>query len=204
MPAATVDLSAEQITKIFGPGISFDTGMHILQELQMRRVSGSLQDKGIDLPELEEVTETQALAGLEWLRDNFPVDEEAAAKEWSQFEIERLSLAIEEQAERVGLYKKLFEPEEEVETSPQPKQVTNVYGDSVLVQRQKELKAKEAAEEEKAKEEAASKGQPAEEYKGRYLVLAKGQDIGMHPARARPRTSILTTKQTSEERRTGY
>ena len=176
-----MDISAEKVTDIFGPGTSFDMGMQILQELQMRRVSGSLQDKGIDLPEIEDVTETQALAGLEWLRDNFPVDEEAAAKEWSQFEIERLTHAIEERAEQVGLYKKLDgQSEEEIAVDEsQPKQTTNVYGDSVLVQRQKELKAKEATEE-KAKKEAEAKGAPKESYKGRAMVLRKHEQIGMH------------------------
>lgn len=182
-PPATVELSAEQIVEIFGPGTSFDTGMQILQELQMRRVSGELQDKGIDFSELE-VTEVQAMAGLNYLRDNFPVDEEAAAKEWQQFEIERLTKAIEDRAERVGLYKKKeveYKEEEEPEER-QPKQVTNVYGDSVLVQRQKELKAKEEAEEKAKKEEAEKTGQPVESYKGQQLVLAKEQQIGrQHP-----------------------
>lgn len=177
-PQATVELSAEQITKIFGPGTSFDTGMQILQELQMRRVSGSLQDKGIDLSEFEGVMEAQALAGLEYLRDNFPVDEEAAAKEWQQFEIERLTRAIEHRAESVGLYKKKEPEYEEEEEDPQPKQVTNVYGDSVLVQRQKELRAKEAAEEKAKEKEAEETGKPVESYKGRQMVLAKEQRIG--------------------------
>lgn len=178
-PPATVELSAEQIVEIFGPGTSFDTGMQILQELQMRRVSGELQDKGINFSEIE-VTEAQAMAGLDYLRDNFPVDEEAAAKEWQQFEIERLTKAIEDRAERVGLYKKKeveYEEEEEPEER-QPKQVTNVYGDSVLVQRQKELKAKEEAEEKAKKEEAEKTGQPVESYKGQQLVLVKEQQIG--------------------------
>lgn len=174
----TVELSAEKIVDIFGPRTPFDLGMQILQELQMRRVSGELQDKGIDLSELD-VTEVQAMAGLNYLRDNFPVDEEAAAKEWQQFEIERLTKAIEDRAERVGLYKK--QEVEYVEDEPlesQPKQVTNVYGDSVLVQRQKELKAKEEAEEKAKKEEAEKTGQPVESYKGQQMVLAKEQQIG--------------------------
>lgn len=147
----------------------------------MRRVSGELQDKGIDLSELN-VTEVQAMAGLNYLRDNFPVDEEAAAKEWQQLEIERLTKAIEDRAERVGLYKKKeieYEEEEEREER-QPKQVTNVYGDSVLVQRQKELKAKEEAEAKAKKEEAEKTGQPIESYRGQQMVLAKEQQIGMH------------------------
>lgn len=179
-PPATVELSAEQIVDIFGPGTPFDLGMQILQELQMRRVSGELQDKGIDLSEFD-VTEVQAMAGLNYLRDNFPVDEEAAAKEWQQLEIERLTKAIEDRAERVGLYKKQeveYEEEEEPEER-QPKQVTNVYGDSVLIQRHKELKAKEEAEEKAKKEEAEKTGQPVESYKGQQLVLAKEQQIGM-------------------------
>ncbi|KAE9994267.1 hypothetical protein Vi05172_g8116 [Venturia inaequalis] len=188
-PPSTVELSAEQIVEIFGPGTPFDLGMQILQELQMRRVSGELQDKGIDLSELN-VTEVQAMAGLNYLRDNFPVDEEAAAKEWQQLEIERLTKAIEDRAERVGLYKKKeieYEEEEEREER-QPKQVTNVYGDSVLVQRQKELKAKEEAEAKAKKEEAEKTGQPIESYRGQQMVLAKEQQIDVRRAAKQKKT----------------
>ncbi|TLD34356.1 rhomboid family protein [Venturia nashicola] len=187
-PPSTVELSADQIVAIFGPGTPFDLGMQILQELQMRRVSGELQDKGIDLSELD-VTEVQAMAGLNYLRDNFPVDEEAAAKEWQQLEIERLTKAIEDRAERVGLYKKKeveYEEEEEPEER-RPKQVTNVYGESVLVQRQKEMKAKEEAEEKAKKEEAEKIGQPVESYRGQQMVLAKQQQIDVRRQEKRKR-----------------
>lgn len=205
-PPSQVHLSSTQVVEILGPGLTFEEGMQVLQELQTRRVTGSLADLGISFPDDPKITPEHAERGLIWLRDNYPVDEEAAAAEWAEEEIERLEGAYLKRAEELHLYKKT--PEEEIEeehleedTKAEEGQAVEVqqerkseekvtqiqqhgsrglYGQSVLEQHRAEVEAAEKAAE-KAKEEALAaegKERQPEPYKGHDLIVAKKVELG--------------------------
>ncbi|EON67445.1 hypothetical protein W97_06699 [Coniosporium apollinis CBS 100218] len=106
MPLPSGDLVALDITKIFGEEMGPGLGNRILRILQWRRESGSLGDFGISLTGDTDVTQEQCLRGLEWLRANFPVDEEAAAEAWRERELERLYQVMEKDSQRLGFYKR--------------------------------------------------------------------------------------------------
>lgn len=106
MPLPSGDLVAVDITKIFGEEMGHKLGNRILRILQWRRESGSLGDVGIRLVHGADVTEDECLRGLAWLRANFPVDEEAAATEWRERELERLYQVMAKDSQRLGFYKR--------------------------------------------------------------------------------------------------
>lgn len=106
MPLPSGDLVALDIVKIFGEEMGPGLGNRILRILQWRRESGSLGDFGISLTGDTGVTQEQCLRGLEWLRANFPVDEEAAAEAWRERELERLYQVMEKDSQRLGFYKR--------------------------------------------------------------------------------------------------
>lgn len=97
--------SAAEINAIFGKGrLSADVGNRALAVLQGRRVAGTLD---LDLPAdvTRSVHQSSLDTGLEWLRANYPLDEDAAI--YARFEREEIE---EEQrlirrAEQLGLYK---------------------------------------------------------------------------------------------------
>jgi rhomboid-like protein len=151
--------------------------MEVLQELQKRRVSGSLAEMGVSFSDDAEITHDHAMRGLEWLREKHPLDEETAAAEWAEAEAERLQEELEKRAERLGLYKRGESVEEDVPSQPQ--QVTNVYGNSVLVQRRQQVEAEEKAKQEA--EEKEQKDQPPQPYKGHDLIVSKKVELGMYP-----------------------
>lgn len=105
MQVRSKPLSAAEINAIFGKGrLSADVGNRALAVLQGRRVAGTLD---LDLPAdvTLSVHQSSLDTGLEWLRANYPLDEDAAI--YARFEREEIE---EEQklirrAEQLGLYK---------------------------------------------------------------------------------------------------
>jgi rhomboid-like protein len=99
-------LSQSAIERVFGHTMEEEEGNHILCVLQYRRLSGSLAEVGVSFPDLIHPRETY-LRGLEYLRETFPVDEEANASSWLEGEVKRLE---EEQllnrAVKLGIYTK--------------------------------------------------------------------------------------------------
>jgi rhomboid-like protein len=172
---AQVQLSASQVESILGPGLTFDKGMQVLQDLQFRRVTGSLADQGITFPEDIEITPDHATRGLLWLRENYPADEEAAAAEWAEEEAERLEAQYTKRAEELWLYKKT-DDEPEVQQIQQHDE-GGLYGQSVLEQHQKEVKAQQEAEEAALEKEQADN--PAEPYKGHDVIVRQKAELGM-------------------------
>ncbi|KIW06821.1 uncharacterized protein PV09_02501 [Verruconis gallopava] len=187
---AQVHLSQTQVASILGPGLTFDQGMELLQELQYRRVTGSLSDKGIDFPGRSEFTRDHCTRALEWLRDTYPVDEEAAAAEYAEELAEALRKELEERARSLRLYKKVdAEAEESKEQEDiyidehydkiplREDQTRDITSESALMARKEYVeasrkKAKIEAEKEAAEREARGE-KPPEAYKGQALVLAK-------------------------------
>jgi hypothetical protein len=77
--------SQDAIDGIFGSRtLQASTGNRILRELQQRRVTGSLADKGLVFEEFKD--EQLLKQALHWLRDKFPVDEAAAAELFAERE----------------------------------------------------------------------------------------------------------------------
>jgi rhomboid-like protein len=168
--------------------------MEILQEIQYRRVTGSLSDKGIDFPDKPEFTQSHRDRALEWLRENYPVDEEAAAAEYAEEVAEELRKELEERAKRLRLYKsddaEVEEAKEEEiiiderydETPLRADQTKDITGESALEARKQYVeasrkKAKIEAEKEAAEYEARGE-KPPEPYKGHDLVVAKKTALG--------------------------
>jgi rhomboid-like protein len=122
-------LSAEEIKGIFGGNVSQSDGNGVLYELQDRRLSGSLSEYGISFQESVGVTEAQAMAGLEWLRREYPIDEAGAALEYAEQAESGLRGEQLEQAVKWRLYKEA-----------QPGE--SVYGHSVVQEKAKEWQEK--------------------------------------------------------------
>ncbi|KAL8793536.1 MAG: hypothetical protein Q9195_003909 [Heterodermia aff. obscurata] len=151
------------IKQIFGLKVDQERGNFILRKLQGQRVAGVL-DEGI--PNVDEST---LYEGLEWLRTNYPLDEDAAIISRLEREEAQESQALIDRAVKLRIYAPRDAEEQttsEVETSP-PKPVgyvpqqdperNRVLGHSYLEEKHKENEAANKAEEaaEKAKQEAA-------------------------------------------------
>ncbi|KAF2431046.1 hypothetical protein EJ08DRAFT_678619 [Tothia fuscella] len=192
-----VNLSSKDVLQIFGPGLTFEKGMYVLQELQTRRVTGSLADIGIAFPDQPEITDLHATKGLSWLRSEYPIDEEAAAAEWAEEEIAKLEGSYLKRAEELHLYKRTPEEEkkEEIDDTGRENEAVEVveekitqiqqhsnrglYGESVLEARQKELKAQEEAKAAARELEAEEKGVEVQHqpYKGHEIIVRQAAEL---------------------------
>jgi rhomboid-like protein len=68
------DLSFQEVKAMFGPGVRKKTANDLLRKLQKQRITGTL-DHGINEPGINEEMATRA---LQWLRTEYPLDEDAA------------------------------------------------------------------------------------------------------------------------------
>lgn len=98
------DLSAYQLSQIFGTRVSAALGNRILKVLHGRRLSGTLD---LDLPQdLARTVRPQLFEkGLKWLRHNHPVDEEAAILARIEREEQEEDNRVAERFTRLGLDK---------------------------------------------------------------------------------------------------
>ncbi|KAL2872196.1 rhomboid protease PCP1 [Aspergillus lucknowensis] len=98
--------SKEEIDQIFGPrsGLTLALGSRILSVLQARRLAGTLD---LDLPaDIRRVARPAVLdAGLEYLRKNYPLDEDAAIIARIEREEREEQEKLIRRAEELGLYK---------------------------------------------------------------------------------------------------
>lgn len=83
------------IKHIFGARVSPRDGNNVLRILHHRRTSGSLADYGVDnLGSVSGVTRAHALKALDWLREQYPVDEARAAEAWAEKEANRIAYEL--------------------------------------------------------------------------------------------------------------
>ncbi|KAJ4367454.1 hypothetical protein N0V83_007037 [Neocucurbitaria cava] len=84
------------ISRIFGRRLSPSDGNNVLRILHHRRTAGSLADYGVDNlgKQYTHVNRDLALKGLEWLREQYPIDEARAAQEWAEKEANRISYEL--------------------------------------------------------------------------------------------------------------
>lgn len=119
-----------------------------------------------------ETTEAELLSALEWLRKNYPVDEQRAAERWAESESAKVSQGYIDRAEQLGLFKKGTGAEYKAKSAEQLADAdegaysTTVTGRSAL----EELKV---YHEKKAKEEKEERIKSGEEQKVTELRLAK-------------------------------
>ena len=93
------ELSHQEITDLFGPTVDKDLGNQIIGALQQQRISGTL-DKGI--PD-ERVNDHIIANALAWLRQRYPVDEDAAILKRIEEEERQYEQKLVADAERLGL-----------------------------------------------------------------------------------------------------
>jgi hypothetical protein len=143
--------SKSVITDVFGKDFDQSIASRALYELHKRRITGSLIDRGIQLD--EEVTPAQATKALQWLRDQFPLDEAAAASWYAEREIEahkdRISNQFISKATRYGFI--------DSKINKNKKPVEDVMEDSFIQEKVQEYNKTRAIKEEakkKADEEA--------------------------------------------------
>mgnify|MGYP002718788789 FL=1 len=140
--------SDAEIKAIFGPAkFNAKLGNRILAVLHGHRLSGTL-DADLPVDIARAVTKQQVDAALEWLRDEYPLDEDAAIFA----RIEREDRAAEEKlvrrAEKLGLYKPQsgsYDAELGEEGSP--------YGKSVLKEARERNEKRLLAEQERKRQE---------------------------------------------------
>lgn len=155
-------VSPVTIKQIFGPQVEKNTGNALLQKLQAQRLAGTL-DEGI--PDVDESTLNQ---GLEWLRTNYPLDEDTAILSRLEREEAQEHQTFIDRAENLGLYKSGTsneQPTSQGQTSSEPlvyipqqdPERNRVLGTSFLDRKRAANKAAYDAEEaaKKAEQEAA-------------------------------------------------
>lgn len=141
-------LSDAQIKAIFGRSkISAKLGNRALEVLQARRLEGTLD---LDLPAdiTRALSQSQLDAGLEWLRVNYPVDEDDAILARIEREDREAEEKLVRRAEQLGLYKPQsgsYEAELGEEGSP--------YGKSVLKEAREANEKRLLAEKERKRQQ---------------------------------------------------
>lgn len=153
----TKDLTQEEITRIFGPGVPEDIGNRVLRFQHGRRLDGTLDDNRHS--PADDMTKKLASTALAWLRAKYPVDEKRAYRARIKEEESRRQTEIIADAERIGIYK----PQSGVKKG-------DVYGKSGLDEIREEYARR--AKEKKARMEAAAKRQ-AKEVKKKTGALEK-------------------------------
>lgn len=141
------NLPEADIKFIFGPGVSVKVGNKALAALQTQRLEGTLD---LDLPAdiIRNVTPSQLDSALQWLRENNPLDEDAAILARIEKEERQAEEKLVRRAEELGLYKPQsgsYENELGEENS--------VYGKSVLKEAREMNEKRLLAEKERKRQE---------------------------------------------------
>lgn len=131
------DLSANQIVKIFGTALDPGFGNLILRIQHGRRLAGTLETTALSFPENTNYSDRVADKALDWLRANYPIDEEAAAL-----------LRAERDAAQLGEKFDVYKPQQGIPGDER-------YGKSGLDEI-REFNEKRVAEREKAQQPAAT------------------------------------------------
>ncbi|KAJ5999636.1 hypothetical protein N7481_000045 [Penicillium waksmanii] len=140
-------LTEAEINWIFGPGISVKLGNKALGALQTQRQDGTLD---LDLPAdiVRAVNQSQLDSALQWLRENHPMNEDAAILARIEKEERQAEEKLVRRAEELGLYKPQsgsYENELGEENS--------IYGKSVLKEAREMNEKRLLAEKERKRQE---------------------------------------------------
>ncbi|OQE26735.1 hypothetical protein PENSTE_c005G04476 [Penicillium steckii] len=177
------NLPEADIKFIFGPGVSVKVGNKALAALQAQRLEGTLD---LDLPAdiVRNVTPSQLDSALQWLRENNPLDEDAAILARIEKEERQAEEKLVRRAEELGLYKPQsgsYENELGEENS--------VYGKSVLKEAREMNEKRLLAEKERKRQEWLQGEQEEQERLRRQFkgdtALQQYQDAALTEARPR-------------------
>ena len=152
-------LSKDEAGKIFGTVLDVDAAQEILQVLQYQRLSGTL-DHAIAVPELPDILVANA---LEFLRERYPFDEDAAimARIEREYDAEESEVADDDG-------KPAYVPQQDAEK-------TGIYGNSMIDENKAKLEQQEAEKAEKREEKGHEVGPPAKRLTFRERALAARQ-----------------------------
>lgn len=148
MPLPGGERLQAELDEIFGSGsVDVDTGNYILSVMQWRRLSGALIDVGLDFPATSQVSRSQAMKALMYLRSlDASFDESAAGTRWAEEETERLREELRERAVSLKLYK-AEDPVEEEESDQGTEYGREKTGESALQRMREHNEAKWEREE---------------------------------------------------------
>ncbi|KAI9764011.1 MAG: hypothetical protein M1840_008959 [Geoglossum simile] len=153
-------LTLPELHKIFGPTALPPTALNLILRVQHgRRIHGLLEVPDGEFAALPPSHPHIAARALEWLREKYPLDEEAAAEIAIEGEEQR---ALRRRAERLGLYK----PQGEVGEGG------GIYGRS-------ELEAIREANEREAERREVERTRVTEEEERALAAVAKNQSIAV-------------------------
>ncbi|KAF7714895.1 Rhomboid-like protein [Penicillium ucsense] len=176
--------SEKQIRSIFASNtISAGLGNRTLAVLQARRIQGTLD---LDLPTdiSHSVPQTQLDTALEWLRQNYPLDEDAAILARIDREEIEAEQKLVRRAEELGLYKP-----QSGSYDAELGENKSVYGKSVLKEvREKNEKRLLAEKERKRQQWLEGEQQELEQLRRQVqgnTALQKYQEVGLTEARPR-------------------
>jgi rhomboid-like protein len=148
VPIRSQPLSAAQIKTIFGTAkVSPAMGNRILSVLQGRRLQGTLD---LDLPtDITRAVRSHTVeSGLNWLRKNYPVNEDAAILARIEREEREEEERLHREAEQLGLYKP-----QSGNWGAKLGEGNDIYGKSVLKEIREKNEARLLAEQEKERKE---------------------------------------------------
>ena len=138
-------LTMQEISRIFGPGLSLQLGNDLLRMIQMHRITGTLDHE----IELDGIDEGHIAKGLSWLRSIYPLDEDTAIMK----RIEAEEKLMEEEFRKTAKDGLNYTPQASAENG-------GVYGKSRFDEIMEATKAKAEAQ---ATEEKAEKDNPSVE-----------------------------------------
>jgi len=148
VPIRSTPLSASEINKIFGPGkLSPAMGNRVLAVLHGRRLAGTLD---LDLPaDITRAVRKPSLdKALDWLRQHYPVDEDAAILARIEREEREEEEKLIRRAEELGLYK----PQSGY-YGAELGEASDIYGRSVLKEAREQNEKRLLAEQERKRKE---------------------------------------------------
>jgi len=98
------NFSEADLVGIFKHDVDQADGNKVLRTLHERRVTGALIDLGVKIEDVPGVPYDALTSALTWLREKYPVDEEAAAQHWANAEAKRLENTYIARAVKLGIY----------------------------------------------------------------------------------------------------
>jgi rhomboid-like protein len=164
-------LSAPVIDQVFNRELDLLTGNKVLYELHKRRVTGSLVDLGTYFKDLN-LTDYQSQRALQWLRQQYPVDEATAGERYAEREMAAHKAAISQgyiaKAKKWGL----------VSGKASSEKSKSIADDSFIGEKTKQWRERrEARIKEREEANTAAKAANEEKAEKRAIQLAQEQEM---------------------------
>ncbi|KAI9710912.1 MAG: hypothetical protein M1820_002347 [Bogoriella megaspora] len=151
VPLPDGNLELPQIDQIFGSSMTVEDGNRLLRQLQHRRLSGALAHEQLPPPMQEDLKSVEA--ALMYLRETYPIDEQAAADYYVQSELKKVENEALKEGTRLRLYKR--ENSDTEDPDMDPNEPDPIYGDSVVERVRRANEKRNAAEREELSRQAS-------------------------------------------------